>query len=170
MHKSAQGTHLKFLLREGGCRWWGTINISLSRDEVFHPLLVVAALLICIVLWWYPTSKKNHYQCWVIWACKLNKCTFYCCILNGVINCGGTMLSVFKLFSSAPEDVFCRSLVVTCIRLIEILLYALLLNSTAVYNYALIMCCIYLKKQKNKKTKKKKKRFLTSNFKDLKIN
>lgn len=143
MHKSAQGTHLEFLLREDGCRWWGMIHIFFIRDEVFHPLLVVAALLIRIVLWWYPTSKISLQMQRVIWTCKLNKCTFYCCILNGVINCGGTVLSMFKLFTSAPEDVFCRSLAVTCIRLIEILLCALLLISTANYNYMLIMCCIF---------------------------
>lgn len=152
MHKSAQGTHLEFLLREDGCRWWGMIHIFLIRDEVFHPLLVVAALLIRIVLWWYPTSKKSLQMQRVIWTCKLNKCTFYCCILNGVINCGGTVLSMFKLFTSAPEDVFCRSLAVNCIRLIEILLCALLLISTANYKSS----C--------------KEHFLISNFKDLKIN
>lgn len=158
MHKSAQGTHLEFLLREDGCRWWGMIHIFLIRDEVFHPLLVVAALLIRIVLWWYPTSKKSLQMQRVIWTCKLNKCTFYCCILNGVISCGGTVLSMCKLFTSAPEDVFCRSLAVTCIRLIEILLCALLLISTANYNYMLIMCCIFFFFFKE--------HFLISNFKD----
>lgn len=91
---------------------------------------------------------KYPYKCRVIWTCKLNKCTFYCCILNGVISCGGTVLSMCKLFTSAPEDVFCRSLAVTCIRLIEILLCALLLISTANYKSS----C--------------KEHFLISNFKD----
>lgn len=101
---------------------------------------------------------KYPYKCRVIWTCKLNKCTFYCCILNGVISCGGTVLSMCKLFTSAPEDVFCRSLAVTCIRLIEILLCALLLISTANYNYMLIMCCIFFFFFKE--------HFLISNFKD----